>query len=368
MHLRHRSRRAEGPWHGNPALIAAPLALIALIVVLDLWTGKSIQLGPLLVVAPAITATFGSPRLVALVAALAVGAQLVLSAVLGGVTTANHEAQIGALLTISLFVVGFRYAHERHERQLGRARLVADVIQRYLLRPLPQRVGPLRVAAVYVAAEAEARMGGDLYATARTPDGNRFLIGDVRGKGLPAIGSTTLLLGAFHAAAHRNPPLARLVAHLHNTVYWDTVAPSDEPDNEEGFVTAAVLDVPDEEPVIRLISCGHPPPLLVHRGRVTPLTVRDPALPLGVGSDMEADDYEVETFPFEAGDLLLLYTDGVTESRDARGVFYPLAERVTAWRERDPQRLVQRLHDDLLHHAGGTLTDDAALVAVLRCR
>ncbi|MBZ4322582.1 PP2C family protein-serine/threonine phosphatase [Streptomyces huiliensis] len=365
-------RRSHGPagarpaWHRRRTLLALPLGFIAVIVAVDLLTGPDVHLGPLLVVAPAITAAFAGPLVTGAVGALAVAAQVVIGIFHGGLTTSNHEAQIIGLVLISAVVVVFRYGHERHERELAQVRLVADVAQSVLLKPLPARSGPLRMAAVYVAADAEARIGGDLYAAVRSREGTRVMIGDVRGKGLDAVGDAALLLGAFRAAAHRNPPLPRLVAHLHNTVYWDTVAPADGESASETFVTAAVLDIPDAEPVVRVVNCGHPPPLLLRGGRAVPLAVRDTALPLGLGGDASEDDYTAEPFDYAPGDVLLLYTDGAVEARDAEGRFYPLADRVAAWRETDPRRLVDRVHADLLAHAGGALGDDVALIAVAR--
>ncbi|AZQ74606.1 serine/threonine-protein phosphatase [Streptomyces luteoverticillatus] len=378
MRLQHRLPDPGESWRPSRALIAVPLGLIGLIVTVDLLTAPNIHLGPLLVVAPTITAVFAGPRLTALIGALAVAAQIVIGLFHGGLWTSNHQAQIIALVVITLFVVAFRSVHERHRMELSQARWVADVAQKVLLRPLPARLGPLRIASVYVAAEAGAQIGGDLYAAVRTPRGARVMIGDVRGKGLMAVGDAALLLGAYRAAAHRDPPLPRLVAHLQNAVYSESEG-TDEPEGSEEpgwptgdtsagerFVTAAVLDIPDDEQVLRIINCGHPPPILLRDGEPTELTVRDPALPLGVGGSVTEDDYEAETFPYRDGDLLLLYTDGVVETRDADGVFYPLADRLRAWRETDPQRLVQRLHGDLVVHAGGSLGDDVALVAIAR--
>ncbi|MBB5119426.1 protein phosphatase [Streptomyces eurocidicus] len=366
MRLQLRPPGLGQPWRHRPALLAVPFGLVVAITVLDLLTGENIQLGPLLVVAPALAAMIGGVRLTALAGALAVGAQITLSALLGGVTTANHQAQIVALFLVALFVVAFRAVHERHEQALHKARWVADVAQKVLLRPLPDRIGALRIASVYVAAEAEAQIGGDLYAVAPGRYGTRFLIGDVRGKGLSAVGDAALLLGAFRAAAHRNPPLPRLVAHLHNAVHWDTVEPTGAPDYGEGFVTAAILEVPADEQLLRLISCGHPPPLLLRDGKVTFLTVGDPALPLGVGGERSEEDYAPEPFSYRGGDVLLLYTDGVVEARDSHGAFYDLAGNVAAWHETEPERLVRLIHESLLAHAGGSLGDDAAFVAVER--
>ncbi|MCZ1011416.1 PP2C family protein-serine/threonine phosphatase [Streptomyces lydicus] len=86
-----------------------------------------------------------------------------------------------------------------------------------------------------------------------------------------------------------------------------------------------LLDLPDRWPVLRIINCGHPPPLLLREGQAPlPLYGERTALPIGLGGLAGTPDYEVETFPFAPGDLLLLYTDGVSEARDHKGAFYPL--------------------------------------------
>jgi serine phosphatase RsbU (regulator of sigma subunit) len=71
------------------------------------------------------------------------------------------------------------------------------------------------------------------------------------------------------------------------------------------------------------------------------------------------------TVPLQPGDALLLYTDGVTEARDARREFYPLEERVAGLAARTGDGdLLDRLRDDLLRHVGAPLDDDAALLLV----
>lgn len=127
-----------------------------------------------------------------------------------------------------------------------------------------------------------------------------------------------------------------------------------------------LLDIPDRWSVLRLINCGHPPPLLLRDGRAVPLYGERTALPIGLGGLAGAPDYEVETFPFAPGDLLLLHTDGVSEARDDKGTFYPLVERAGAWSEGTPQQVLRQLRADLLAHTNGRLGDDAAAVAVRR--
>ncbi|MZE69783.1 PP2C family protein-serine/threonine phosphatase, partial [Streptomyces sp. SID5789] len=116
---------------------------------------------------------------------------------------------------------------------------------------------------------------------------------------------------------------------------------------------------------VRMVSCGHPPPVVVRDGRPATMSVLHPAPPLGLGH-LVNPRYHVESFPFEPGDLLLLYTDGVTEARDSAGTFYPLAERITGWPENDPDAFLGRFRRDLLHHVDGHLDDDAAMIVVGR--
>ncbi|MFF8784594.1 PP2C family protein-serine/threonine phosphatase [Streptomyces sp. NPDC015125] len=380
-------------------LVLIPIGLIAAVCVIDVLAPPDIHLGPLLVAAPAITAAFAGPRLTAAIGALAVAAQVFIGIARQVLFTANLQAQIAALVVVSGLVVLFTVVRDRNERRLTQSRSVAAVAQQVLLRPLPVRSGALEIASFYLAAEEEAEMGGDLFAAARTTSSTRLIIGDVRGKGLPAYGHAALILGAFRAAAHRQATLPRLAVHLDGAVRWDSSqwyqvpgaetgtepaaapgpgknagllplvpAPGPDPvvDSEETFATAVLLDLPDRWPVLRIINCGHPPPLLLREGQALPLYGERTALPIGLGGLAGAPDYEVETFPFEPGDLLLLYTDGVSEARDDRGVFYPLVERAGAWGDGSPQQVLHRLRVDLLAHTNGRLGDDAAAVAVRR--
>ncbi|WP_328681481.1 serine/threonine-protein phosphatase [Streptomyces sp. NBC_00322] len=369
--MSHGRLRGSTRWSWEPghALVAVPLAMIAIVTTVDVLAPPDVHLGPFLVAAPAVTASFAGPRTTAFIGAVAVLAQSAVAMARTTLTDLNHTFQIIALILISVFVTFFAYLRERHEKELIQLRSVAEAAQQVVLRPLPQRIGPLRIASVYLAAEAEAQIGGDLYAAARTAHGTRLIIGDVRGKGLEAIGDAALLLGAFRAAAHRQADLPALVAYLEGTVSSnldDPWADPDDPDDHgEAFITAAVLDVPDKESTLDVINCGHPSPLLLRGGQITALEVRRPAPPLGLTEFMDSD-VAPETFAFEPGDIVLLYTDGVIEARDRSGTFYPLAERVAPWTGEHPDALLSRLCQDLLSHVGGSLGDDAAMVAIER--
>ncbi|MEZ0066548.1 serine phosphatase RsbU (regulator of sigma subunit) [Streptacidiphilus sp. MAP12-20] len=372
--MQNRASSSQAGPRTSRILLLLPLALMALIALTDILAPADIHLGPLLVVAPAITASFGGARATAAIGSLAVATLVAIGIARGVITTENLEVQIASLVAIGAFIVVFVRLRDRRAIELEQVRSVSEAAQRVLLRPLPTRAGPLRIASTYHAATTDARIGGDLYAAARTQESTRLVIGDVRGKGLETLGDAALLLGAFHAAAHRQAPLPELAASLEDSVSWGlaelaTTNGEAETDAGERFVTAAIVDILDERPLLRLINCGHPHPLLLREGHATSLEAPEQSPPLGLGLGARKEPFPLAEFPFEPGDLLLLYTDGLVEARDPSGRFYPLIERVealAAGAPEEPDRLLARLTADLRRHVGGPLQDDAAMIAIAR--
>ncbi|MGW1807373.1 PP2C family protein-serine/threonine phosphatase [Streptomyces sp. NPDC002078] len=352
------------PWQSVHALLLLPVALIVVITVVDMQAPTNVHLGPALVIAPAITPSFAGPRTTAAVGGLALAAQTLIGFTHGGIGTLNHIVQIITLAVLTVTLVVYSALRERRQAQLAQVRTVAEAAQHVLMWPLPEQIGPLRIASLYLAAEDEAQIGGDLYAATRCDGAVRVLIGDVRGKGLPAIGEAALLLGAFRESAHRHIPLEELADLLEQSVtrYAADLDPPEEAG--ERFATALLVEIPDRDPVTRMTSCGHPPPLLLSPGHAVTVPSLHPSPPLGVHSSNS--EHTLDVFSFEPGDTLLLYTDGVVEARDARGRFYPLTERAALWTDDAPEALMHHVRRDLLAHAGGRLDDDAALIALHR--
>ncbi|MFJ8009173.1 PP2C family protein-serine/threonine phosphatase [Streptomyces fagopyri] len=369
--------RTHGPWHipssrGGPRTggvltqSAVPVALITAITLTATFAPVAVHLSPLLVAAPTSTAAFASSRFTAGTALAASAAVFVVDRHDGLLHSPLLPIHIAALLVVSVFVVAARVLHDRDLRELTQVRAVAEVAQRVVLRPLPRRLGSLRVACTYRAAAAYALVGGDLYAAARTGRVTRFLIGDVRGKGLPAVEDASALLGAFREAVHQHAALPELAAALERSVRRHVAQLADsDPESGERFVTALLVEIPDEAALVRVISCGHPPPLRYRRGEVAALPSPCPAPPLGLAG-VAADAYHVDTFAFGPADTLLLYTDGVVEARDTTGGFYPILQRASGWPWGCPHKLLRRINEDVDLHAGGHLEDDLALVAVQR--
>lgn len=85
------------------------------------------------------------------------------------------------------------------------------------------------------------------------------------------------------------------------------------------------------------------------------------ALPLGLGAH-GADGPKPYPVAFGPGEQLLLYTDGVTEARDERGSFYPLADRAHLLKDPDPHSALDALRVDVQRYAVGPPHDDAAML------
>ncbi len=340
-------------------LLGGAFLLLVGAVVTDLLTGPGTTLSPVLAVAPVLVgATTRRARVpLATGAAAAVVAGL-LEDVNTGLPVSVHLASLITITAATLASTANVVLIAARERELLQVRTVAEAAQRALLRPPPDRIGPLRIAVRYVAAAAEARIGGDLYEVVDTPFGIRILLGDVQGHGLPAVETAADVLGAFRTAARTEPDLARLAEHLDSALTGRGPA-------EGRFVTAVLLGVDRGDNAALLVNCGHPHPLLRRAGRVTELAPARHAPPLGLLGLLGDGHYTAEPVDPWPGDLLLLYTDGVSEARDGARVFYPLPARLAELPAGTPDDLLDALLTDLAGWVSPTgLADDAAALAV----
>ncbi|MEV6251537.1 PP2C family protein-serine/threonine phosphatase [Streptomyces sp. NPDC051742] len=257
-------------------------------------------------------------------------------------------------------------------RELARVRAVAVATQQVLLRPPPSRLDGLSLAAGQLSASRGASVGGDLYEAVATAYGVRIVIGDVRGHGLAALGAVVAVLGSFREAAHDEPELGgvlrrlerALERHLRERARDEHPARSgtdpEHPAAEE-FVTLLLLELgPDGR--LSVFNCGHPGPYLLGR-TVERLPVGDPLPPLGVLPLPAVLVPHTVAGPLP-GETLVLHTDGAEEARDHRGRFFALDTALAGMSGEVPAALVRRVHAALLHHTGGRLTDDVALLAV----
>lgn len=336
-----------------PVLLGLPFAVMVLVALADVVAGPTVGLLALFSLGPAFACVAGTARRAVVVGSTA----CVLCALAAGYDGLNGSRREAAALVAVVGATGAAMlaasVRRRMERELAEVRLIAETAQRVLLRPVPAVVGPVRVAVSYTSAAAAARIGGDLYEVARAPHVTRLIVADVQGKGLDAVETAALVLGAFREAAPEEAKLADVGERLERALNRRLEG--------EEFVTAILAEVDDQHGVT-MLNYGHPAPLLLRAGGETGFA--EPpvcAPPLGLAV-LGPDGPVPYTVSLGVGDQMLLYTDGVTEARDRRGRFYPLEERAGLLRRPDPDQALAALRGDVVAHTNGPLADDAAMM------
>lgn len=350
-----------------------PAALLLGGAALDWVTPPEFSATALYSVAPMVAAPLLSLRATVLTGIGACAADAALLAHFGFLGDAGGMTELASIAAIAVVAVVINRLLHIRDLRVRSARGIAATVQRAVLPQPPERIGPLRIAVRYEAAQEDAQIGGDLYAVQDTPYGVRCLIGDVRGKGLDAVETVTVLLGAFRDAADHEPTLSRLAARLERTLHREGERRAGL-DTLEGFTTAVLAEFPPGGDAIRLLNRGHPPPLLLTSdGSVRFAEPSRNALPLGLGAlvagpDPDSGSDPVDTFPFPPGSVLLLHTDGVTEARDTAGGFYDPVAGLAGRCFDGPGELLDALVDAVHRHTGRRGSDDMALLAVTRSR
>lgn len=238
----------------------------------------------------------------------------------------------------------------------GREVYIADELQRTMLPDsLPQPTG-VRLASRYLPAAETARVGGDWYDAIPLP-GNRvaLVVGDVMGHSMTSAAIMGQLRTTAQTLAGLDLPPQEVLHHL------------DEQAQRLGSDRMATCLYAVYDPVahrIVIANAGHPPPIMLHRGGRAEVLRVPPGAPIGVGGV----DFEAVELDAPAGATLLLYTDGLVESRirDVWTGIEQLRERLI-----DTARLtgpnpppLEPLCDEVLGMLGpGDRDDDIALLA-----
>jgi serine phosphatase RsbU (regulator of sigma subunit) len=359
--------KARQAWDARKAWWLELITAVAVVVVIivcaaHVWTAP-LLLAPLLAVPPALAGVGASN----IRRPLAYGAVSLVAAVVIAVTASGdtHEVPVATIVAVvvmtAISVAATTASSDGQIQQIANVISVAETAQRAVLKPLPSHLGPVELGVIYLAAAADAKVGGDLYDVTTTEHGIRLIMGDVRGKGLGAVEVAADVLGMYREVAHDVHTLGELARRLDAGLSrrWG---------EHEEFVTALFVEIDPQVGRLSIFNCGHPPPILISADGVTVLEVPAPAPPLGLLTLGDSSG-AARTLTFKPNDQLLLYTDGVTEARDQRRRFYPLDERLIVLQTRGKADggglgLLEAIRDDLLRHSGAPLEDDAALLLV----
>lgn len=153
-------------------------------------------------------------------------------------------------------------------------------------------------------------VGGDLIDYMKMEEKKHGLsIGDVSGKGLGAALFMVKLQSTLRAIISDYSSLEKFAAKLNNIFYRDT--------DKKNFASMIYLEAKDNCNEIRLVNCGHMPPMIIEGKSVIELPKTSPAIGL-----MDSAEFKEQKLRIESGSILLLYSDGLPEAKDEFGNFY----------------------------------------------
>ncbi len=246
------------------------------------------------------------------------------------------------------------HAEVLEKRSLEEEATIGQRIQRTFLPERDPKVMNFDIAG---ANYSSGLVGGDYYDYVRIADGHLgIVVADVSGKGIPA----ALIMAAFRAsliAEVRNNYAIRTVMTKVNRLLWESVEP-------DRFVTAVygVLDINARR--FTYVNAGHNPGLL-YRAATGQFDALDSTGPL-LGT-LETATFKERHAEIRPGDVLILYTDGITESLSAEQDFFGedrLKDVIRSRKDGTAAEIVRGIRETVGAFSGGEPEDDLTVVAV----
>lgn len=263
----------------------------------------------------------------------------------------NFISSMGNLALLSIqktFLLEERIEKERLEEELE----IAQSIQRGLLpSPLPS----ITNLNLYAETTSSRQVGGDFFDIIEiSGDKHLLTIGDVTGKGVPA----ALLMANLQAILRALKPfeisMSEATGYMNDIIHENT--PSDK------FITFFWATFHPATRSVTYVNAGHNPPILLRNEQEKPATLEEGGLILGAMPTLTP--YEEKQIRLEPGDLLVLYTDGVTETRNKEEEYgeQRLLDCIRRNRDVPPQTLYKRILEDVRSFSDQPQFDDLTLM------
>ncbi len=268
----------------------------------------------------------------------------------------NRTVALSALIDTAFAIGAIMIAFGRSVAVAALARQHSIVVA--LQRSLRAKHAPLRgtkIGTSYISATADAELGGDLFDVWQAPgDRDYVLSADFSGKGIDVAVHTAFVQFAIRTLSMEHSDPAEIMTAF-NRLFIHTIA------DPTLFVVIFLGRFDAKTRTLTFTSAGHGAAFLRAARSVDTLAVTGPIVGIAASSV-----YEARSIRLSPSDLLLLATDGLTESRDRDGELLgeTQAKRLIADGPADPQALCDRLVEEVLRRAGGTIKDDLALLAI----
>lgn len=263
----------------------------------------------------------------------------------------NFLSSLGNLAMLSVqktYLLEERIESERIEEELS----IARTIQEKLLPRFDPNYEDLQIASINVSSR---QVGGDYYDIIRHDDHVVMAIADVTGKGIPA----SLLMANLQAMLHVLTPLTESLSSatgkINDIIYKNT--PSDK------FISFFWGCYYKEDSTFNFVNAGHNPPYLFRKGKKKPILLADGGVLLGAMPTIL--DYSSGSIQLQEGDVVVMYTDGVSEAMSEIEEEYGeerLEAVVAANKQLDAQGILEALIDDVKAFTNNSYSDDITLL------
>jgi sigma-B regulation protein RsbU (phosphoserine phosphatase) len=273
--------------------------------------------------------------------------------------TEEHEQALSVLaaqLAVSIENARLYKKLSLEEARMERELQAARRIQGALLPPVPQEDFGVELAARYISAR---EVGGDLYDFIRySPQQLAVMLGDVSGKGTAAALYGAVAIGILRSLAQQKFPPGELLQRLNELVCERRI--------DGRFMTLVCATWNRAKRKLRIANAGQAQPLLLHAGQCEKLPLS--GLPVGIEPGV---NYEELSLILDPGDVLVFYSDGITEIANDSGEQFGterLRDLLLAHASASAGELADSIMAAAERFAGGTLPADDRTLVVLKVK